>query len=187
MRASERSLVTKLKSGGEEGFREVYDYYSPRVTGFVLRLCGDRCEAEDIVQEVFVAAYTSRAQFQGRSTLLTWLLGIAARRWRDRRRKSDFHTIVLSDEHEDTLALEADAGTSVEKGVIQSLTLNDALEKLAPRFREAVLLVVSQGQTYKEAAEIMGEPVGTVKWRVSQATRRLAAILHSVEGEFDAM
>ena len=66
------------------GVCRLYELYADRVYGFVLRLSGSPSDAEDIVQEVFLAAYAGRDGFQGRARLLTWLLGIASRRWRDR-------------------------------------------------------------------------------------------------------
>ena len=81
------NLIAGIRAGDPQAFRRLYDTYADRVMGFVLRLTGSRTETEDIVQEVFVAAYASRASFQGRSQLLTWLLGITSRRWRDRCRQ----------------------------------------------------------------------------------------------------
>ena len=70
---------------------------------------------------------------------------------------------------------------------MNALTMETALAKLDAPAREALLLVVSQGLTYREAADVMEEPVGTTKWRVSQATRKMAALLNAVEEEFHEM
>ncbi len=98
-------------------------------------------------------------------------VGIAVRRWRDRGRHHTPATAALIHD-EQAAASEADRAqrSTLEEEVVNSLTLSRALSLLAPPFREALLLVASQGLTYKEAAEVLGEPVGTVKWRVSEAT-----------------
>jgi DNA-directed RNA polymerase specialized sigma24 family protein len=64
---------------------------------------------------------------------------------------------------------------------VETVVLDQALQMLDEPFREALLLVHSQGLTYREAAELRGEPVGTVKWRVSEAARRLRQILTTLD------
>lgn len=180
----ERELIRKLRSGERRGFEEVYHAYAGRVLGFALRLCGERSEAEDLVQEVFLAAYAGRTSFQGRASLLTWLLGIASRRWRDRGRKQRLDTGPALDEEQSAEAIGLPGIRQLEEQVVDALAFASALDSLDAPFREALLLVASQGLSYREAAEVMGEPVGTVKWRVSEATRRMRRIYHEVEEEF---
>ena len=189
--ADERALVKRVRAGDTQGFALLYDLYAARVHGFALRLSGSAGDAEDIVQEVFVAAYAGRAQFRGRSRLLTWLLGIASRRWRDRCRHKPPPTLSYDDDHandnyEDG-GSSAHAPRCLEADVVNALTLQTALAQLDDRMREALLLVVSQGLTYREAALVMEEAVGTTKWRVSQATRKMAVLLTAVEDEFHEM
>ena len=188
MTFDERELAMKIRSGDRQGFDAVYQRYADRVMGFALRLTGSRTEAEDLVQDVFLAAYAARSTFKGKSRLLSWLLGIAVRRWRDRCRHRTVEAEALS-EGEDTEqsqpGLQAEA--ALEDQVVRSLTLTKALDTLESPFREALLLVASQGLTYREAAEILGEPVGTVKWRVWEATRRMRQVLRAVEEEFHEM
>jgi RNA polymerase sigma-70 factor (ECF subfamily) len=180
----ERDLVRKLRSGDRRGFEEVYHVYSGRVLGFTLRLCGERAEAEDLVQEVFLAAYAGRKSFQGRASLLTWLLGIASRRWRDRGRKQRLEMGPSLDEEQAAATPGTVGGRQLEEQVIDALAFSSAVDSLEAPFREALLLVASQGLTYREAADVLGEPVGTVKWRVSEATRRMRRIYCEVEEEF---
>lgn len=179
--SDDRDIATRIRAGDVQGFHLLYERHADRVLGFALRLTGSRADAEDIVQEVFAAAYDGRATFGGRSRPLAWLLGIAARRWRDRRRHKAPDTAPLTD------GAELLQPGSLEAGVINALTLSQALERLAPPLREALLLVASQGLTYKEAAEVLDTPVGTVKWRVFEAMRKMRGLLSAVEEEFDGM
>ena len=176
MALDERRLAGGIRAGDPQAFRDLYDAYGARVLGYALRLTGCREEAEDLVQETFVACFSSRALFQGRSRLISWLLGIATRRWRDRARKHAPQTFSL-DEGVDF--------PGPNRDVVGALTLSQALAKLDAPFREALLLVRSQGLSYTEAASITGEPVGTVKWRVSEAARRAQQILSEMDGELD--
>jgi RNA polymerase sigma-70 factor, ECF subfamily len=184
----ERELARRFRSGDRDGFEAVYARYSARVMGFALRLAGRQSEAEDLVQEVFLAAYTGRAAFQGRSSLLTWLLGIAARRWRDQCRRPHVETVPpFDDDAPESGAPGAASRSTIEEQVIRSLMLSRAVAALEPPFREALLLVASQGLTYREAAEALGAPVGTVKWRVFEAMRRVRRLMDAGEDEADAM
>lgn len=168
------------KSKTENGFAQLYQNHAANVLGLLVRLCnGDRAEAEDLTQETFVAAYQGHDGFQQRGNVRAWLLGIAFRRWRDRSRRRTVPT-TLPPEEEDL----ADPNTShLEHRSVTRITLDGALLRLELPYREALLLVVSQGLTYREAAEITGEPVGTVKWRVHQATRQMRVYLNEVEEE----
>jgi len=175
----ERELMRRFGAGDREGFDAVYDQYAHRVLGFAMRLTGNRSDAEDLVQETFLAAYMGCAGFRGRSSLLSWLLGIAVRRWRDKGRRLVLDTVTLDDEL-DAVQVAADP---VQGSVINSVVVSDALNRLDPPFREALLLVASQGLSYREAAEALEEPVGTVKWRVSEASRKIRRILSRQEDE----
>jgi RNA polymerase sigma-70 factor, ECF subfamily len=183
--AGARELERDLRSGERQGFEAVYRAYSGRVLGFAIRLCGNRAEAEDLVQETFLAAYGGRTGYRGRSGLLTWLLGIASRRWRDGNRKQRVDAVSLDDSESPSVAVAQP--DDLERRVTDGLALSEALNSLDEPFRQALLLVASQGLTYREAAEVTGEPVGTVKWRVFEATRRMRRILGEWEEESDEL
>ena len=173
----ERRLVMRIIAGEPQAFRDLYDAYGARVLGYALRLTGCREEAEDIVQETFLAAYSGSARFEGRARLISWQLGIATRRWRDRSRGSSLPPVALLED------VAYDPG--VERSVVDSVSIAHALCRLEPPFREALLLVRSQGLTYSEAAAILGEPEGSVKWRVFEASRKAQQFLKSYDGDGD--
>jgi RNA polymerase sigma-70 factor (ECF subfamily) len=79
------------------------------------------------------------------------------------------------------------SSVSLEDRVADADALSQSLEGLDPKLREALLLVVSQGMTYREAAEITGEPIGTVKWRVWKATQIMRGILENESEEIDGV
>lgn len=181
MESDEVELERRVREDDAGAFDALYRSFGARVLGFALRLSGNRAEAEDLLQEAFIAAYGARAQYRGRSRLLTWLLGITARRWRDRCRYDARRPRALGGE--ELLADRPASGVRLEERVVESLVLDQALAALDIPFREALLLVHSQGLSYREAAEALGEPVGTVKWRVFEATRRLRRHLDVPEAE----
>jgi RNA polymerase sigma-70 factor (ECF subfamily) len=181
METNEVELERGIREDDAGAFDALYQSFGARVLGFALRLSGNRTEAEDLVQEVFVAAYVARAQYRGRARLLTWLLGIAARRWRDRCRYDARRPTAR--EGEERGAEGSAPSVRLEERVVETVVLDQALAALDTPFREALLLVHSQGLSYREAAEALGVPVGTVKWRVFEATRRLRRHLEILEAE----
>lgn len=183
----ERRFRAKIQAGDHAAFDTLFERHAAQVLGFLLPLTGSRAEAEDLVQDVFLAAYHSHATFGGRSKPVSWLLGIAVRRWRDGGRRGRLDILAL----DDSAAGECERGfprkAALDDQVLAAVTLSQALSALTPPFREALLLVASQGFTYREAADILGEPVGTVKWRVSEASRRMRALLTAGEEEKDEL
>ena len=184
----EQRFRARLKAGDHAAFDALFERHAAQMLGFLLPLTGSRAEAEDLVQEVFLAAYRAHASFQGRAKPISWLLGIAVRRWRDCGRRGRLEILALDDnnaagEHERNFPRQ----TAVDTQVLDAMTLSQALSALTPPFRAALLLVASQGFTYREAADILEEPVGTVKWRVSEASRRMRALLTAGEEESDGL
>ncbi|MBC8138150.1 MAG: RNA polymerase sigma factor, partial [Fibrella sp.] len=155
-------IATRAAREGAEPFRVLHQRYADRVMGYALRLTGGRrADAEDLVQDTFIAAYRSQAGFRGKSGFLAWLLGIATRRWRDTTRRA-LAPPENADENADELP---DDRRPFEERVADAAVVTAALAQLPERERVALLLIVSQQLTYAEAARATGEPEGTVKWR----------------------
>ena len=165
----------EIQTGDAQIFDRLYATFAPRVLGYLMRLTGSRTEAEDLVQETFLAAYAGRNTFSGKSQPLAWLLGIARRRWRDERRRPQLETASLPTD--DTLTTETDLAESVGR----KAQMERALACLPLPQREAILLTAVQGLTHREAAASLGEPEGTIKWRIYEATRSLRRILQEDE------
>jgi RNA polymerase sigma-70 factor (ECF subfamily) len=184
----ERNLISRIQSGDPGVFADLYDRYAHRVLGFLLRSTGNRDDAEDLLQDVLVAAYRARADFRGESTALTFLLGIAVRRQRDwaRQRRPESAWRIATPLDEERVEAAGDGGDPAN-GVVTRLAFSHALMCLDPPLREALLLVHSQGLTYREAAAVVGAPVGTVKWRVREALKRMHRAVDAMEEECDAI
>jgi RNA polymerase sigma factor (sigma-70 family) len=126
--------------------------------------------ADDVHQMTFVQAHQSLPRFAGRSSLRTWLFGIARHRCldalkMDRRRRGRFRRMEEAPDR-------PNPGKSVEERLADrslALALEICLGKLAPRIREAVLLRFQQGLSYPEIARISGEEPATLQARVARA------------------
>jgi RNA polymerase sigma-70 factor, ECF subfamily len=155
-----------IRLGDPSAFTALYTRYAPRVLGYLLRLGVARSDAEDLTQETFLAALRGSASFGSRSRPLAWLLGIAVRRWRDGNRRGPAPKHFSTERSPDTAA-----------DALRKITLEQALFRLEEPLREALLLVVVQGLSYAEAAIVLEIPLGTLKWRIHEATRRMRGYL----------
>ncbi len=163
-----------MRADHNETFRMLYQEQGGPVLGFLIRLCqGNRAEAEDLAQETFIAAYEARLRYKGFGSPKAWLFGIALRRWRDSKRRRREETGTAPQE---------DASPAFEPTVLGAITLEVALDRLEEKERAALLLIGVQGLTYKEAAQVLEEPIGTIKWRVFEATKRMRKLLCESEG-----
>ena len=87
-----------IRAGDNTAFDTLFDEYAPGVMSYLLRLLGNRALAKDLTQDTFRATYAGRESFGGRgSSGVSWLLGIAWRRWRDRVRRRDRPTESLDE------------------------------------------------------------------------------------------
>lgn len=182
MADDDRELIARFRSGDRAAFDALYARYAGRALAFALRITGSRADAEDLVQEAFLAAYRGSRGFHGRSAFLTWLLGIVVRRWRDTvrstRTRADFER---QNPREQCHSPVRDAS----RDAIDVMAVEAALDALPEALREAFLLVAGQGLTHREAAQAAGCPVGTMKWRVAEAARRLRTMITDLDREED--
>lgn len=166
---------TAWRSG--DGFAALYASFGPRLFRFCLRLTGGKiAEAEDLTQDVFVAAW-QKPDWAGRAQLTTYLFKIAVYRHQAQNRRPAMD--ALSPQHEQTLPV---PGASLAQAQTDRLSLEAALQKLSLVEREAFLLVKSEGLTTKEAAHILDVPQGTVKYRVFSAIKKLQTLLTEGDG-----
>ena len=170
MGCEDENLARGFRRGEQEAFDQAYRAYGGRVLAYARQVTGSRTDAEDLTQEVFLAAYAGRQAFKGRSGLLTWLFSIASRRWRDRQRARQTTEITVDRSY---LPEQGDAGGLS----LDAIRLRDAVAGLDPKLREAFHLVMVQGLSHSEAARAMDRPLGTVKWYTATAVRRLREVL----------
>ncbi len=184
-------LAEACRRGDGRAFDELVHRYKDRVFAVVYRFLGDREEALDISQEVFVNAYRGIAGFRGSSRLYTWLYSIAANLARNRlrdmgRRGRGVTTSFEALQQEAPAAVESrrvDAHTPREAVMTAELesTLQRCLNELPEHYRLAFVLRTSEDLSYDEIAEIMGCPVNTVKSRLNMARQRLRDRLRELE------
>jgi RNA polymerase sigma-70 factor (ECF subfamily) len=155
-----------------------------------LRMTGKPEEAEDLVQETFLRAYRFQHQFQPGTNFKAWLFKIQTNLFRSRYRKQYNSPQSLDDTEEfylyqhlgpDTPKGDDPAGDVLDKLGVEEV--RRAIEDLPPAYREAVLLTDVEGFSYKETAEILGVPVGTVMSRLHRGRQRLQRSLYEYAKE----
>ena len=152
----------------------------------VWRLCaalGDPQSADDLTQETFLRAFGALHRFEGRSSLRTWLFGIARHVCADALRARRRRRVTLVRDADD---LEPVGGTRLTDSVAEGAAVTDLLARLAPDRREAFVLTQLIGLSYAEAAEVVGCPVGTIRSRVARARADLVTSLGGVQAGEDA-
>lgn len=176
-------LVRRVKDGDDEAFGMLVEQYQDNIYGYVFRMLHDPEEAEDVAQEVFIRAYQNLAGFRETASFKTWLyriatnLAIDAARARKSRRAETFSLDepVATDEGELQRQVPADrpgpAGLA-ESSELQQLVAA-AIAQLSAKLRTVITLYDIEGLSYKEIAEVLGCPVGTIKSRLFNARNQL--------------
>jgi len=166
---SELDLVRHfLEHRDEESFRHLYREVTPGVYRYALRFLGSEEEAADIVQESWIRAIKSLANYKGQSSFKTWLIGISINCCREVLRKSDRWTDLPEDEV---------GYFSPVENRIETIDLENALSRLSAGYREILLLHDLEGYKHHEIAELLGIKEGTSKSQLFNARRLMRKFL----------
>lgn len=157
-----------------DAFDEVFRRHRDRLWSVAVRTLGDPSDAEDAVQETFVAALRS-CDFRGAAEIGTWLHRILMNKCIDRMRRTRPAATTDPDL--------PGAVTDPSGQVTTRLVVGDALAVLAPEQRAAIVLVDVEGRPVAEAARLLGVPPGTVKSRCARGRLRLAELLGHLREE----
>ena len=176
---TETGLVARAQAGDMHAFEQLVGAHADRLFAVLLRLLGDRAEAEDVAQEVLLRAWRGIGRFHGRSLFFTWLYRIAvneANRSLDKNTRRPV-TVPLD---EGALGVPAPVGGEPSRRVEQ-LELREALDKalreLPLTYRTAIVLRDIEGLSTRDAAEITGVGEAAFKSRLHQARLKVRAAL----------
>jgi RNA polymerase sigma-70 factor (ECF subfamily) len=171
---SDAALLRSVAAGDAGSLTRLYERHAGPLFGYLYRLAGDRMTAEEILQDTMLAVWRSAAAFEGRSTVSTWLFGVARRQAHNRlrARASPESVAGLPDRPDDAagpdeLAIAAAGGTPVAA----------AIDRLPEHHRDVIALVFVAGLPLADVADVLAIPVGTVKSRLHHARAAVAAAL----------
>ena len=182
-------LVRRCVNGDVAAWEELVQKFHRRIYNICYRFAGNADDAQDLTQEVFIKMYRTLNSYDlGRGSFMTWVTTVTRNLLVDHFRRTKYDRVTDSLDHseserEDEMPLGdqlADAGAtpdtraqSVETGQI----VHQALQKLSPELREAVILRDLQDMDYREIATVLKVPEGTVKSRINRGRAELARLL----------
>ena len=172
----EKELLKLSKQGDHKAFQRLVACFEQPIAVVVKGILGDCAEAEDVGQEVFIRFYQSMHQFNGKSTLKTYLIRIAINLSLNeiKKRKSSL-SISNNDISLELMTKETESSNFENKDL-----LDKAMKQIPPEHRSIVVLRLIQGYSVKETANILEIAEGTVLSRLSRAQEKLKQILKPV-------
>ena len=183
---TDEELVLLARQGDPDAFDQLVARHQSAVYRAALAALRVREDAEEVAQDAFIRAWRALDRFRGESSFRTWILRIAWNRAISKRRSVAGwlrRATPIAD------VAEPAAGGDGQHGAVQNAELQaqivNAIQALSPKLRDALLLAQSEEYQYDEIARMLGVPLGTVKWRISEARRKVRETL-AVLGYVDA-
>ncbi len=189
--AEDNRLIAGLQAGAERDYELLIERFQQPVYNLALRLIFDPSDAGDIVQEVFLKIFRNVHLFRGQSSLRTWIYRIAVNEAHNRRRwifRHKHNEVCLDDTSDSETPRECNLPGGDPSPFDYALThenhalIVQALTRINPCFRDAVVLRDIEDLSYDEIAEILNISIGTVKSRITRGRdalrQELSLLLH---------
>jgi RNA polymerase sigma-70 factor (ECF subfamily) len=186
---AEARLVERLVQRDERAFNTLVKAYEGRVFGLLLRMIGNRAEAEDLAQEVFVQVFKAIGSFRGESKLSTWIFRIAVNLSKNRGKYLQVRHASQQDAfdavHERASVGDARSAATGQVARPDEMVAGKQVERIVqgailgldPVFRECLVLRDIEDLSYDEIIAITGLPEGTVKSRIHRARAQLRELV----------
>jgi RNA polymerase sigma-70 factor (ECF subfamily) len=197
-RCSDEDLLTRFCKGQTEAFGVLVRRYERELFGYLRRYLGDGTLAEDVFQNTFLQVYVKSNQYEPGRPVRPWLYTIATNQAIDALRRNGRHQALSLDQCREELA-EGDAQTLMDllesrgpspveaaEGQERRERIRASVDRLPDFLREVLILAYYQGLKYREIAEILDIPVGTVKSRLHAALVKLQEIWASAPSLYEA-
>jgi RNA polymerase sigma-70 factor (ECF subfamily) len=178
-------LLALFRRGQREAFGVLVRRYERELYGYLRRYLGDASLADDVFQNTFLQLYTKIATYEPGRPVRPWLYTIATHQAIDALRRNGRHQALSLDQYHDepdggdpqslTAALESPTPNPLDlaQGEERRRHVRATVDRLPDFLRQVVLLAYYQGLKYREVADILGIPVGTVKSRLHAALQKL--------------
>lgn len=173
-----QKLISRVASGDRRALEELYSRHGRELFRYLSALTPDRYVAEEILQDTLVAVWRGADSYEGRSGARTWLFGIARRQAHNTLRK---RLLPVAEANFDEPATGETEPEEVLIARSRGRELADHIRSLSAAHQEVLALIFFHELSYKEAAQVIGVPIGTVKSRLSNAKRALRKKLEESE------
>jgi RNA polymerase sigma-70 factor (ECF subfamily) len=179
-RGSEEDLIARAASGDGAAFSDLMAMHESRMFALALRMCANREDAQDCLQNAMIRIYRSIGGFKAQSSFSTWVYRITMNTCLDELRRRKVRGAASLDGLLESGWSPSDEDDVPERHAIaseQRRTLERAIAQLPEDMRAAVVLRDVQGFSYDEIADTLSANIGTVKSRISRGRERLRQIL----------
>jgi len=179
---ADQQLVERCLSGEEAAWEDLVKVHTRRVFSICYRFTGSDSEAQDLTQEVFLRVFRSLKSFRsGEGSFAVWLARLSRNLLIDHYRRTKLERVTDSIEEQLPMLEEKTSMSSRTDGLVAGREASDllqgALQKLSPELRETVILRDLEELEYKEIAQVLNVPEGTVKSRLNRGRAELARVL----------
>ena len=185
-RVTDEELVLLARQGDPDAFDQLVGRHQSAVYRAALAALRVREDAEEVAQDAFIRAWRALDRFRGDSSFRTWILRIAWNRAISKRRSlaAWLRRATPMDDVAEPAAPGVGQHAWMHNAQLQAHATS-AIQALSPKLRDALLLAQSGEYQYDEIARMLGVPLGTVKWRISEARRKVRETLATL-GYVDA-
>jgi len=182
----DRLLVQQAQQGDASAFGSLVGLYGPKVFNLIAYMCGDRDQADDLTQEAFLKAFKSIGNYKGDASFYTWIYRIAVNTVLSQRR-TDLRKSRGVEDLAATARIGSDPHTSDPLSILERAEQVDvvqrAIKELPPEAAAVVVLRDMESLPYRQIADVLGLPAGTVRSRLFRARMTLRDILKGLLGE----
>ncbi|TWI29262.1 RNA polymerase sigma-70 factor (ECF subfamily) [Paracoccus sulfuroxidans] len=172
MTVSDEALAMAAAGGDRAAYADLVERHYDRIFALCWRLTGQQSEAEDLTQDIFAALPAKLRGWRNDARLTTWLYRVAVNAAHDRRRRAATHAKAALGWGDWEKARQADIAAEAEG----QDWLQGAMASLSEELRDTVALILGEGLSQAEAAEVLGLSEGTVAWRMSEVKKKLRAV-----------
>lgn len=176
----DQELVDRAREGDRAAMGRLYEAHAPRVYSVIRRLAGSDALAEDLSQDAWIRAFRKLHLFHGKSSFGTWMYRLATNTALNRLRRQGRREEV------ETEGDPRRAPPSVDDAVIDRRVLSEALDALAPGYRQVLVLHDVEGYTHAEIGEKLGVAEGTSKSQLHKARARMRELIAPVPERSEA-
>lgn len=170
-------ILSSARKGDARAFESLVRAYQADVWRLCLHLMGNPSQADDVTQDAFVRVFRFLPRYRGDSKFSTWVFAIARNCALDELRKTKRRQLLFERAHMQRQVVQVEQSTTVE--------VRDALAALSLELREPIVLIDMLGESYRDAANVLGVPEGTVKSRVHRGRSQLAEALGEKKAAID--
>jgi RNA polymerase sigma-70 factor (ECF subfamily) len=176
---TDEELVEVVRSKDKELFFEVVNRYQNKIFAYISRLIGDRSEAEDLTQDVFIKVYKNLFGFDVKRKFSSWIYRIAHNESVNYLKKKSYFKILSIEQNEFLKNTMTSTENLIEK-IIQkesSKKIKELLGKLSFKYKEVLILRYFEEKSYEEIGDITRRPVSTVGTMINRAKSQLEKIM----------